>query len=240
MAESALKTARARTAPLVIIALLCALTILPSVCQAKSTPAAQEAVTPSEAVTSSEANKETETEAEPSPPPAEKPDNPIDAFFDAYGLDDSTSSNAHMSLYREARADAWLAEAEHGYALLKELINPCMSDEGRKAYVEIIDRTRESFLVFAEDGTYLESTVAASNVFSVSDSDSNIFSGSAAGGYHLWLMGDMYRNEALRLYSMIESLYIFEECPELFVFDSEEFMSTVTEKYDIVLAPLEE
>lgn len=227
-----------RIASLIIIALLGLITILPSVCYPGRAAAPHKAVTPSDTVTSSDTA--TEPEPEDPIPPGEEPLNPVDAFFDAYGLDNSTSSNAHMTSYREARADAWLAEVEHGYALLKEHINPYKSEEGQKYYRELIDRVRESFLTFAEDGTYLEATVAASNTFAVNPEDDFIYAGTAQGGYHLGLKGDTCRAEALRLYEMIESLYIFEDCPELFIFDADEFMSTVTEKYDIVLAPVEE
>lgn len=216
-----------RTAALIVILLIGLLAIVPSALYPEN------AVDVQAPVSSADAVRENADEAGV----PEEPDNPIDAFFDYYVLDNSTSSNADMTRYREARADAWLAEVEHGYAMLKELINPHMSDEGRKAHLEIIDRARESFLIFAEDGTYIQSTVTASNVFEVNPYNENIFAGSAAGGYHLWLMGDMYRNEALRLHDMIRIVYHYEETPELFVFDAEEFMAGVTENYGIVLTP---
>ncbi len=230
-----------RILPLAIIALMCLLTIVPSLCYPRDTVPAQETISPSDTIAEPQTVTATDTGEEDHEPDPAQPDNPVDAFFDAWVLDNSTSSNYHMTQYRAARADAWLAEMEHGYAMLEEHINPYISEEGQKNYREIIRRSRESFLVYAEEGTYLKATVTASNTFAANPSDDDfIYAGTAKGGYHLWLKGDAYRAEALRLYDMIDMIYYFEECPELFVFDAEEFMSTVTEKYDIVLAPAAE
>lgn len=232
---------RSRILPLAIIALMCLLTIVPSLCYPRDTVPEQERVSPSDTIAEMQTVTPSDAETEEDEPVPDQADNPVDAFFDAWELDNSTSSNYHMTQYRAARADAWLAEVEHGYAMLEEHINPYISEEGQKNYREIIRRARESFLVYAEEGTYLEATVTASNTFAANPSEDDfIYAGTAKEGYHLWLKGDACRAEALRLYGMIDMIYYFEECPELFVFDAEEFMSTVTEKYDIVLAPAAE
>jgi len=168
-------------------------------------------------------------------PLQEEEANPIDAFFDTYSLDDSTSSNRHMRAYNIARADAWLAEVEHGYSLLSSVINPAIDEEGRDTLFGQIERSKESFLLYVEESTDLEATAASSNVFATDAPDENIMYGSAYGGYRFWLKGEQYRTEALRLYSMLEYICGFESPDDAFVFDSAAFLASAQENYDIVL-----
>jgi len=141
----------------------------------------------------------------------------------------------HMKLYNAARADAWLAEVEHGYSLLRSVVNPTMDPESKNAYLEQIDRSRESFLLYAEESTYLEAAAASSNMFTTEESDYSVIFGSAFGGYRLWLQGNLYRAEAFRLYSMLKYICNFENCSNAFVFDPDSFLTSAIENYDIVL-----
>lgn len=166
-------------------------------------------------------------------------ENPIDDFLARYELSENTSSNADMSAYHAAVSDLWLVEVEHGYDLLKDSLNSSLDEERREYWEDNIDRTLESFLLYADESSHLEATAAASNVFVSEEYDgTDIMAGTALGGYHMGIRAELHRQEALRVYAALEWVLEYESVEEAFVFDEEEFLSTVTEFYDIELVPV--
>ncbi len=160
--------------------------------------------------------------------------NPIDNFFEKYVLDESTSSNIDMTRYEMVRRDLWLIELKNAYRLMKESINPTLSAENRKQYSDAVDDSLKDFLAYVENGAYIEALTGATSVFTLEDE--SISAGTALSGYHTRLEGDMYRAEALRIYSSVEYIYDFKDSTDAFAFSESDFLPTVTENYEIVLA----
>lgn len=128
--------------------------------------------------------------------------NPIDKFFEGYVLSNDTSSNADMSQLKAARADLWLAEVKNGYEILRKSINSGLISERRQALLDDLNTAEKAFIDYADRAAYTNACAVGSSSFTPYGKAAENSSGSGMGGYHLHLLGDHYRSEALRLYDI--------------------------------------
>ncbi len=161
-------------------------------------------------------------------------ENPVDDFWNRYELSSESTSNIALGSYEWVRSDLWLAEVKNAYALMKDAVNKNDSEKGRLAREEMIDDTLEDFISYVEKGAELEGLALMTTVFSL-DPSMEISGGTGLSVEIFERQANMYRAEALRMYSSLEDIYGWEEAESAFVFEEEELLATVNEEYGIML-----
>jgi len=174
------------------------------------------------------------SDVEPRPTAFNWDSNPIDSFWESYGLASSTSSNRDLSHYKLAIADAWESELIHAYELLEGCINPAISDQQKENIHTQLDQALEHYLEYGKASSELDALAGATGFFAAPGVDSEAWpAGSGFGGYREALRGEVYREETLRIYELINEYYCFSSIDDAFAFDDKEFIELLREEYQI-------
>lgn len=150
-------------------------------------------------------------------------DNVIDEFFEYYLYEETDQFGYDFREVKHLRAQAWLAEVEHAYDLLRKGLNPHMPQEKKDYFLDMINKEHDAFIAYAEPAAELGVAVEQ-NFFSLHKDDSlddpwTSGVGTAYGYARMNYLGDLYRDEAIRLYNDMSFLYNFEQQRDCLVFD---------------------
>ena len=146
--------------------------------------------------------------------------NPIDEFYRKYYVEGGSTLSDQLvaGLYR----DAWYNELEHAYQLLEEEANPQF-----EWIKEEIETSREAFMRFADAHAVMATSHDWSNAYDDIGIGGSVHFGSGATEGTLLIEGELYRDQALRLYAMMEDS--FESVDEAFAFDEAELLEKIKE-----------
>ena len=149
-------------------------------------------------------------------------DNIIDGFFERYLHEETKECEADMRATHYQRSQAWLAEVEHAYDLLRDSVNPYMPQDKQDEMLDKINKAHDSFLAYAQPAAELE-IAACFNFFSLHKNEDfddpwDAGVGNSYGDAINVVLGNMYRDEAIRLYEAMSYLYNFEKPSDCLVF----------------------